>query len=446
MTKYIALFCAAVMAISAGSAIVFADEADFAAASEEVIVEDVQGEGAAEENESSEEVPEEPEEEENVTGADTAAGEENGVETDVPSVTEVPEETEAVTEAPEAVEDVTETPASTEAPAVSESAESTETPAATETADASVTSSPEATEAAEISSTAVPEPTATAKSEIKEKTTEKPEVIKIKKTGINPFEDSQNAWYTDYITYAYENGLMLGMDDTHFEPYGNITRSQLAVILYRIHSNKLDIITEGDEWADEAEKWAIDNGIMADFIAGDFDGSVALTREEVVSSIFRAYQINNVTDGRLKSESLADWDKVSDYAVEAMQWAVYVGIIKGVGDTWIAPDRTVRRSEMATMLQRYLTNLTFEKADEDTSVPISEDTPADSVNKAETDAEVDKEITDEAAVGDENKAPAEDTTEELAEPAADGEELSAEETPAEEAPLEEAPAENEAAE
>ncbi|MGN1115281.1 MAG: S-layer homology domain-containing protein [Candidatus Ornithomonoglobus sp.] len=328
MKKLIALFCAGVMAVSAGTAVVFADETDEAVATEE-ITETIEPEASEADIENTE---------------DDNSGE--ALETEIPAEDESTE-----TEEPKA-EDADDKAA--EAPAVSE--------APTD-------------EAAE-------EPTEAPTDKVTEKAEEKLVNVQIEKTGINPFEDCQNAWFTDYVTFAYENGLIKGVDDTHFDPNGDITCAQLAVILYRFYSNSLDTVTEGDSWSDEAEAWVMDNGIMNDFIGGEFDGSKALTREEVVSTIFRAYQLNNITDVRSESDSLADWDKVSDYAVDAVQWSVATGIIKGVGDKWIAPTRNVTRAEMATILQRYLTNLTFAEVTEELTEEVPDEI-ADEVDETE---------------------------------------------------------------
>lgn len=423
MTKYIAFFCAAVMAISTGTAIVFADETDTAGVQEEITeTVEVGGEAdtakdAAQDNTDENTAPVIPE------------AEENGTKDEAPS--------ESDKDGSEAVDGTV-----TEAPAPTETVDNTatEAPAATEAVDNTATETPSATEAAEATATAVPEQKETAEPEVKatQAPTEKPDVVKIEKTGINPFDDCQNAWFTDYVTFAYENGLIKGIDNTHFNPYGDITRAQLAVILYRIHSDKLDIVTEGDTWADEAEKWALDRGIMADFMGADFDGSTALTREEVVSAIFRAYQIANETGERSKSELLMDWDKVSDYAVDAMQWSVAVGIIKGKGDKWIAPQNHVTRAEMATMLQRYLTNLTFEKVVDEATEVLTEEAAEETVPGADaTEETVDNapEIAAEPAAATEAAAEAEKAAEESveSEPEAAAEEAVEAEAPAEDA-------------
>ncbi|MGM9937986.1 MAG: S-layer homology domain-containing protein, partial [Candidatus Ornithomonoglobus sp.] len=217
-----------------------------------------------------------------------------------------------------------------------------------------------------------------------------------------------------YVTFAYENGLIKGVDDTHFDPNGNITRAQLAVILYRVYSNSSDIVTEGDSWSDEAEAWIAANGVMNDFIDGEFDGSKALTREEVVSAIFRAYQINNITDVRLKSDSLADWDQVSEYALDAVEWSVAVGIIKGKGDKWIAPTSNVTRAEMATILQRYLTNLTFAEVTEEITEELIEEIPDETADEVdETEEAIIEEPIDDTEVTEPEEEPVE---EEVAEP------------------------------
>lgn len=181
----------------------------------------------------------------------------------------------------------------------------------------------------------------------------------------SPFVDCVEDWYIEPVSFAYANGMIKGHDDTHFDPNGNVTRDQLAVILYRIEAGD-SAETEGDNWADAAEKWVIETGIMSDFIDIDieaFAGSELLTREQVISTIFRAYQIHNIAEKRDELERFIDVSKVSENQLDAIRWSVAVGVLAGNavgnGKYWVAPHDKVTRAETVTFIYRYLTNLTF---------------------------------------------------------------------------------------
>ncbi|MCH5212561.1 MAG: S-layer homology domain-containing protein [Oscillospiraceae bacterium] len=301
MSKFIALLCAAAMAMTASTA-VFADDA----------------------------------------ATDTAANE-------VVETTETADATETPSEEATEAADAAEAP-SEEA---TEAADATEAPSeeATEAADATEAPSEEATEAADA--TEAPS----------EEATEVPS-----EEAVNPFEDCQDEWFTDAVTYVYTNGLIKGYDDVTFGPQDNVTRDQLAVILYRQNAEG-DIVTEGENWADEAEAWVSANGIMAEFLGDSFEGSTALTREQIVSTIYKTYQLSNIAADGAELTEFVDADSIIEYAVDAFKWAVAAGVIEGNDDLEINPTDNVTRAETSAILQRYLTKLTFtaptEKADEE---------------------------------------------------------------------------------
>ncbi|MGN0183097.1 MAG: S-layer homology domain-containing protein [Candidatus Ornithomonoglobus sp.] len=227
-----------------------------------------------------------------------------------------------------------------------------------------------------------------------------------------PFVDCVADWYMEPVSFAYANGMIKGHDDTHFDPNGNVTRDQLAVILYRIEAGD-SAETEGDNWADAAEEWVIEAGIMSDFIDIDteaFDGSELLTREQVISTIFRAYQLHNIAEERDELERFIDVSKVSENQLDAIRWSVAVGVLAGNavgnGKYWVAPHDKVTRAETVTFIYRYLTNLTFaditvtvdtaeqEEVIEESEETIEETTAADeagdeTITEAETDEETD---------------------------------------------------------
>ncbi|MDD6762293.1 MAG: S-layer homology domain-containing protein [Clostridiales bacterium] len=179
---------------------------------------------------------------------------------------------------------------------------------------------------------------------------------------VNPFKDCQNQWFTDAVTFVYNNGLIKGYDGVIFGPQDTVTRDQLAVILYRLNS-KGDIVTEGENWADVAEEWVSDTGIMNEFMAEDFNGSANLTREQIVSTIYNTYKLSNEENDASDQDLsvFADTDKITGYARDAVKWAVMSGIIKGDDKKMINPADNVTRAETSAILQRYIISLRTER-------------------------------------------------------------------------------------
>ncbi|MGN1116547.1 MAG: S-layer homology domain-containing protein, partial [Candidatus Ornithomonoglobus sp.] len=122
-------------------------------------------------------------------------------------------------------------------------------------------------------------------------------------------------------------------------------------------------------------------GIMDEFLAEDFGGSENLTREQIISTMYKAYKLSNEAADTSAQElsAFADSESITDYAVEAVKWAVASGIVEGNDDMEINPADNVTRAETSAILQRYLTKLTFADTAEEPAVteePAAEATEA----------------------------------------------------------------------
>ena len=165
-------------------------------------------------------------------------------------------------------------------------------------------------------------------------------------------------WYHEGVDFALENGLMKGMSDTIFAPNGEVTRAQLVTILYRLEGqpsvegleNPFEDVAETD-WFYDAVVWAASEGVVNGTSETTFDPNAAITREQIATILFRYAGAEAVEEDHLKD--FTDADKISAYAVDAMNWAVANGLIKGLTDTTVAPRATATRAQIATILMRY---------------------------------------------------------------------------------------------
>lgn len=187
-----------------------------------------------------------------------------------------------------------------------------------------------------------------------------------------PFTDiDYTRWYVPYVRYAYENGLMsgyTGADAGKFGPNDTINRAQIVTILYR-HAGKpstdyemnfSDIPTsDSGSYYYDAVKWAAANGIVTGYASGEYKGQFRprdpITREQlaVILQRYAAYCGKDSTSTQDISE-FSDSNQVSGYAVNAMRWAVAVGIIKGNADGTLKPKGTATRAEAAAMIMRFI--------------------------------------------------------------------------------------------
>ena len=171
-------------------------------------------------------------------------------------------------------------------------------------------------------------------------------------------------WYYDAVTYVTENGLMNGVGDDSFAPTTNITRGMMVTILYRLDgspavsaSSTFADVAAGAYYSD-AVAWASANGIVNGVTDTTFDPTANITREQLAAMLYRYAQFKGYDVSA--SEALTgytDADSVSDYAVSAMQWAVGAGLVNGRTATTIAPQGTASRAEAAAMLMRFVENI-----------------------------------------------------------------------------------------
>lgn len=160
---------------------------------------------------------------------------------------------------------------------------------------------------------------------------------------VNFVDVSRADWFYDYVQYVAQNGLMEGTTRTAFEPNASMTRAMFWTVLARIDGETIT----GDAWKTLAQTWAVESGIS--------DGTNAdalITREQMVTMLYR-YAGSPVTGGMAISE-FTDGSSVSDYAADAVTWALSEGILTGMGDGILAPQGTATRAQAAAMLMRFV--------------------------------------------------------------------------------------------
>ena len=181
-----------------------------------------------------------------------------------------------------------------------------------------------------------------------------------------PFTDvGVSDWYYEAVKYAYDNGLMDGVGGNLFDPNGTLTRGMMVTVLYRLESEPT--VTGGSEFTDVAEgqwyadavTWAAANGIVNGISETEFAPSMEITREQLATMIYRyaAYKGYDVTAGGMALQEYTDYEDISEYAVNALAWAVSEGLVNGMGDNTLQPVGTATRAQTATILMRYSENV-----------------------------------------------------------------------------------------
>ncbi len=167
--------------------------------------------------------------------------------------------------------------------------------------------------------------------------------------GVDAFADvAADAWYYNSVKYCVEAGLMNGMDATTFAPDSLLTRAMLVTMLYR-YAGSPDVVADGAEWYAVAKAWAMEAAISD---GSNMDGNI--TREQVVTMLYRYAAANKeIVVGDVDMSAFTDADGISDWAAEAMAWAVENGIITGMTETTIAAQDNATRAQIATLFERW---------------------------------------------------------------------------------------------
>ncbi len=169
-------------------------------------------------------------------------------------------------------------------------------------------------------------------------------------------------WAKDSIIYVIENGLMNGVAEGYFAPDGKLSRAMLVTILYRrenspaVSGNTPFTDLQKDSWYDDAVLWAYNNKIINGTSENTFSPDDNITREQIATIIYNYAKENSLLGSGAADKKLSDFsdgDKVSGYAAEAMTWAINAGLISGRDDGTLDPKNTATRGEMAAILQRF---------------------------------------------------------------------------------------------
>ena len=196
-------------------------------------------------------------------------------------------------------------------------------------------------------------------------------------TSAKAFDDvNTSVWYSRYVEYVSDEGLMNGTSTNRFTPQGDVTRAQLAQILYNmagnpvvIESNNFTDVSSG-KWYNKAVSWANEVGIMNGYGNGKFGPEDNVTREQI-AKVLHGYTryLDIPLAGAL--DKFVDANKVSNWAVEGMSWAVDRGLISGTSSTVLSPKTTATRAQLAAIIQRYCENVAtdYEWAKDEDIIP-----------------------------------------------------------------------------
>ncbi len=179
--------------------------------------------------------------------------------------------------------------------------------------------------------------------------------------SINFIDVKESDWFYKHVEYVVRKGLFSGTSEDTFSPNTPMTRAMLVTVLHRLEGKPVSAkatnfvdLTDGEFYID-AVNWSLEKGIVDGVTKTEFKPKSNITREQLALMLYRyASSKNMVSDVTGSIEAFVDKDKVSNWAKEAVKWAVGKGIITGKLDNKLDPTGSATRAEVATMLQRYI--------------------------------------------------------------------------------------------
>lgn len=175
-----------------------------------------------------------------------------------------------------------------------------------------------------------------------------------------PFNDvSYGDWYYNAVQFVYSKGIMDGVDYYKFAPNGTITRGMIVTMLWRMAGEPFEMpVTsftdvEIGRYYTTAVAWACRNGIADGMGESTFGPNDAITREELVTLLYRYAQYFGHSCIGTSIEGFADAGSVSSYAYNAMCWAYKAGVVTGTTGSRLNPQGTASRAEAAQMIMSF---------------------------------------------------------------------------------------------
>ncbi len=174
---------------------------------------------------------------------------------------------------------------------------------------------------------------------------------------ITSFTDCPSQWYHEYVDAVVRAGLMNGVDKDRFAPESTLTRAMAVTVLYRMAGapavSAPATFTDVPQglWYSDAVAWAQAEGVVNGVTETKFAPEEKVTREQIAAILWRA-EGKPVPNTDMMTP-FDDMDQVSDYAKEAMTWAVCTMIYMGGGDRLIRPQDDATRAEFAAIITRF---------------------------------------------------------------------------------------------
>ena len=177
-----------------------------------------------------------------------------------------------------------------------------------------------------------------------------------------PFYDiTEKSWYESGAIYCYSHGYISGTSQGNFSPKESLTRAMTVQILYSMNAGEknysessfTDVPT--DKWYHNAAEWAYENGVTGGAGIGIFQPGAPISRQDLCVMLYRCLTFSHVMepDADPVPAEFTDTDKISHYALNAVEWAAAHGIVSGYEDGSFKQKNNVTRAQAAAMIKAF---------------------------------------------------------------------------------------------
>ena len=186
--------------------------------------------------------------------------------------------------------------------------------------------------------------------------------------GKMPFTDvHETDWFYNDVLFVYEEGLFAGTSDTTFSPNAAMTRAMLVTVLYRLEGEPTVYGRSGfsdvqyNSYYEDAVTWAADNGIVNGTSTTMFSPNANVTREQMAAILYRYAQYKKYNTAASSSlNGFTDHASVSGYATASLEWAVAEKMVNGSAGK-LMPTGNATRAQVAAILHRFVENVATTK-------------------------------------------------------------------------------------
>ena len=178
---------------------------------------------------------------------------------------------------------------------------------------------------------------------------------------VQKFTDvSENDWFGSAVEEMSRRKIMQGVSESEFSPHTTVTRAMLVTMLYRMAQEPeaktspfADVV--GGSYYENAVSWAHENKIVNGVSETEFAPDAEVSREQLAAIMYRYAQYTG-DNAELSGEATGfeDAAEISDWAKTAVDWAQSVGLINGVSEFEFAPKNAATRAQTAVIFVRFL--------------------------------------------------------------------------------------------